>query len=180
MIVPDASPHTSNVFLGRLSKAFGIRGEMKFVASDDFWDAAMRSSRLVLQWLEDGAVRSKPARVERIRPHGGHFVVKLEGIDDRDAAEAEAGSELFVDVDDLDVELPEVELPFQVIGSRVRLEGGRELGTVASVMFSAAHPVYVVQGPEGELLIPVVDEFVVGRDEGSGEITIRPIPGLVE
>ncbi len=140
----------------------------------------MESSTLVLQLLEGETARRDPVRVERMRPHGGHFVVKIEGIDDRNAAEAIAGAELFVDAENLDVEPPDEERPFQVIGRAVRLENGREIGTVASVMYSAAHPVYVVEGPDGEVLIPAVDEFVVGHDEESGAITIRPIPGLVD
>jgi hypothetical protein len=30
------------------------------------------------------------------------------------------------------------------------------------------------------VLIPAVPAFVVGRDEERGEITIRPIPGLID
>jgi hypothetical protein len=40
--------------------------------------------------------------------------------------------------------------------------------------------VYVVDLDEGEVMIPAVPEFVVARDNETGVITIRPIPGLLE
>jgi 16S rRNA processing protein RimM len=170
----------SRIFLGRFVKPFGIKGELKFVGSEDFWGDTLRSRRLELCRLVDGDVEKRPARIESSRPHGNNYVVKLEGVDDRDGAESEVGTELFVDSDNLDVDLPDRELPFQVVGMTVRTEEGRVLGQIKSVIFSAAHPVYEIQGEDGEVMIPAVPEFVVARDDDAGEITIRPIPGLLD
>ena len=87
---------------------------------------------------------------------------------------------MFIDVDNLDVDPPKVELPFQVVGLTVKTEDGRELGQIRSVIFSAAHPVYNVEGEDGEVMIPAVPEFVVSRDDEAGVVTIRPIPGLLD
>jgi 16S rRNA processing protein RimM len=171
---------TTEIYLGKFVKAFGIKGELKFLASDDYWDGVLGSSALELRWLEDGAQQSRAIRVERSRPHGGTFVVKLEGIDDRNDAEREVGGEVYVEIDRLDVDLPDYVLPYQVIGQEVRLEDGRSLGTVKSVVFSAAHDVYEVAGEDGVVLIPAVPEFIVGRDDERGVITVRPIPGLID
>jgi len=169
-----------SLFLGSLVKPFGLHGEMKFVGSDDFWPGVFESGQLELLHEEDGKVISVPVRIEKARPHGGNFVIKLEHIVDRTGAELEVGGELFIDPDHIDVELPDEELPFQVVGTVVKLEDGTTLGTVTSVIFSAAHGVYEVKGDSGVVLIPAVDEFIVGRDYDSGVITVRPIPGLVE
>jgi 16S rRNA processing protein RimM len=169
---------TTEVYLGRFVKAFGIKGELKLLTSDDFWATVLESKELMLQWLEDGDVLRRPVQVERARPHGGVYVVKLEGVDDRDAAELEVGAELFVDVDRLDVDLPDEELPYQVVGLTVKSEDGETIGTVTSLIFSAAHKVYEVTGENGVVLIPAIPPFVVGRDES--EIVIRPIPGLLD
>ena len=173
--VPDPE-----IYLGRLTKAFGIKGEIKFVASDDFWMDVLKSEQLVMQQLRDGELHRRPVHITHFRPHSSHFVVRIEGIEDRNGAEDIGGSELFVDVTDLDVELPDSELPFQVVGRKVRLEDGRELGTVTSVIFSAAHPVYEVTGKDGVTLIPAIPQFVVENDEAEGVITIRPMPGLID
>ena len=180
MTVADASLSVAEVFLGRIVKPFGIRGELKFVATDDFWPATFASEQLELRWLEGGEVHSRPMIFERHRVHGENFVVRINGVEDRNDAEAVVGSEVFIDYTQLDVAPPDDARPFQLVGRKVQLEGGRELGTVRSVMFSAAHPVYVVTGADEEVMVPAVDEFVVGVDEETGTITIRPIPGLID
>ena len=168
------------IYLGRIVKAFGIKGELKFVGSEDFWPDVLRSQQLIMQQLVDGRVERRPVGVERFRPHGAHFVLYIDGVGDRDAAEAAVGGEFFISESSLDVDLPPEELPFQVVGRMVRLEDGREIGTVTSVIFSAAHPVYEVRGDGGVVLIPAIPEFVVARDGRHGAITIRPIPGLID
>lgn len=162
-------------------KAFGIKGELKFVGSDDFWHASLESKSLVVRrFVEGGRVESGPINILGSRPHGGHYVVRLEGVDNRTDAELQVGGELFLDSDKLDVDPPGVELPYQVVGLTVKTEDGRDLGKIRSVIFSAAHPVYDVTGADGDVLIPAVPEFVVSRDDESGVVTIRPIPGLLD
>jgi len=175
----DTSQATS-IYLGNFVKPFGIKGELKFVGSDDFWSDVLRSKRLVLHGGVVDRVERRPAVIERSRPHRNNYVVKLEGVDDRDGAELQVGGELFIDSDALDVDLPDRELPYQVVGRMVKTEDGRVVGSIKSMLFSAAHPVYVVDSGDGEVMIPAVPEFVVARDNETGEITIRPIPGLFE
>lgn len=171
---------STEVYLGRFVKAFGIKGELKLLASEDFWPGALASGELTLQWLEDGDVMRRPAFIERARQHGGVYIVKLEDVDDRNQAEHEVGGELFIDLERLDVELPDEELPFQVIGMTVVTEAGETVGTVTSLIRSSAHGVYEVEGDGGVVLIPAVPEFIVGRDEARGRLVLRPIPGLLD
>jgi 16S rRNA processing protein RimM len=171
---------TTEIYLGKFVKAFGIKGELKFLASDDFWEAVLGSNELEVERLEDGRPQRRSIRVESSRPHGGTYVVKLEGIVDRNDAEREVGGEVYVGLERLDVALPDYTLPYQVIGLEVALEDGRSLGTVESVVFSAAHDVYEVSGEEGVVLIPAIPEFIVARDDERGRITVRPIPGLID
>jgi 16S rRNA processing protein RimM len=168
------------VFLGRFVKPHGIRGELKLYASGDFWPGALESRELFVARATGDDVVRRPVRVEYARPHQKQYVVKLEGIDDRSEAEAEVGSDLLVDASRLDVALPDHELPFQVIGARVRTEDGREVGRVTDVLRSAAQSVYEVTGEAGKVLIPAVGAFIVARDLERGELTVRPIPGLLD
>jgi 16S rRNA processing protein RimM len=151
------------------------------LASDDFWPAVLESHELTLQWLEDGDVLRRPAFIERARAHGGVYIVKLEGVDDRNAAEDEVGGELFIDLDRLDVAPPDEERPFQVVGLTVVTEAGETVGEVTSLTYSAAHGVYEVRGDDGAVvLIPAVPQFIVRRDEERRELVVRPIPGLLD
>ncbi len=168
------------LFLGRFVKAQGLRGELKLYASDDFWYEVLESKELWLEHPHADDVERRPVRIESSRPHQAQYVVKLEGVDDRTQAEAEVGGNLFVDLTRLDVELPDRILPFQVIGSVVRTEDGRVIGRVSNVLHSSAQEVYEVTGETGAVLIPAVPAFIVGRDTERGEITVRPIPGLLD
>jgi 16S rRNA processing protein RimM len=166
------------VFLGRFVKAFGIRGELKLYASGDFWMEALASGRLFV--AREGDAEKRAVAVEYAQRHQKQYIVKLEGIDDRNQAEGEVGADLFIDLQERDVALPDYELPFQVMGMHVRTEDGREIGTVTGVIASPAQNVYEVTGEAGKVLIPAVDAFIVARNFDAGEMTVRPIPGLLD
>jgi 16S rRNA processing protein RimM len=166
------------VVLGRFVKAFGIKGELKLYASDDFWMEALASQKLFIA-REDGAER-RSVQVEYAQPHQKQYIVKLEGSDERRDAEQDVGAYLLIDLSEPDVALPEYELPFQVMGMHVRTEDGRDLGHITNVIVSPGQSVYEVTGENGKVLIPAVDAFVIARNFDEGEMTIRPIPGLLD
>ena len=172
---------TDRIHLGRFVKAFGIRGELKLYLSDDFWPEALDSNVLfVAREADDGAERL-PVHVERAQPHGGQYIVKLDGFDERNDAEEQVGADLFIDATKLDVALPNRELPHQAMGMTVRIEDGRVLGKITSVLVGPAQNVYEVTGDDGKVaLIPAVPAFIVRRDDERREIVIRVIPGLVD
>lgn len=169
-----------DIFLGGLVKAFGIRGEVKFHPSDDFWEDLLGSKRLMLHERADEEVHERRLAIERSRPHGRSYVLKLEGVDDRNTAEALVGSEVFIAEDEIDVELPEQLLPFQVVGMSVRSEEGDVLGEVSGIIYSPAHDVYEVTGDNGTFLVPVIPEFIVSIDEEAATLILRPLPGLLD
>jgi 16S rRNA processing protein RimM len=170
----------ADVFLGRLVKAFGIRGELKLDPTADFWEDVLRSKRLVLRWETDGGVEERPIALERFRPHGRCYVVDVEGVADRNAAEELVGGELFIDHGSIDVDFPEERLPFQVMGATVKTVEGKALGEVTAVVSSPAHDLYEVSGRSGSFMVPAVPEFVVSIDDEKREIIIKTIPGLVD
>ena len=119
---------TDRIHLGRFVKAFGIRGELKLYASDDFWLEAFDSEELFIA-RESDPENERSVVLEYGKPHGGQYVVKLEGVDDRNDAEELVGEDLFLDGTKIDVPLPERERPHQAIGMTVRTDEGRVIGT---------------------------------------------------
>lgn len=171
---------TDRIHLGRFVKAFGIRGELKLYASDDFWLEAFDSEELFIA-RESDPENERSVVLEYGKPHGGQYVVKLEGVDDRNDAEELVGEDLFLDGTKIDVPLPERERPHQAIGMTVRTDEGRVIGQVTSVMYGPQQSVYEITSDEGKVaLIPAVPAFVVSRDEEKREIVIRVIPGLID
>lgn len=169
-----------DIFLGGITKPFGIKGEVKFNPSPDFWEDTLSSQELVLRIDTESGVENRTFSIERSRPHGNVYVLKLEGVDDRNAAEAIVGAEFFLPADKIDVELPERAMPFQVIGCQMKTEAGEVVGEVAGLLFSPAHDIFEVTGKNGTILVPAVPEFVSKLDIERGEIIIKPQPGLLE
>lgn len=169
----------TDVFLGWVVKAFGIRGELKLDPAGDFWEGVLRSGNLVLRVETEAGLEERPFVVERYRPHGSCYVLEVAGVGDRNQAEALVGGEVLIDGSQIDVDLPRRKLPFQVVGTRVRSVEGRVLGEVTAVLFSAAHEIYEVTGEKGTFLVPAVAEFVVAMNDDEREMVIKTIPGLV-
>jgi 16S rRNA processing protein RimM len=170
----------TDIYLGRIVKAFGIKGELKLNPSPDFWEEVLESKHLRLGAIENGDVTTRDVVVTSARPHGNCYVLRIEGVADRTGAETLVGAELFISDGEIDVAMPDQALPHQLIGLEVRDEAGEVLGTLSSIIASAAHEVYEVTGKRGSFLVPAVPEFVVSIDLEAGVVVVRPIPGLIE
>ncbi len=170
----------TDIYLGRIVKAFGIRGELKFHPSDDFWQSVLKSKHLMLRSWSDGEVNRRPAVFLAWRPHGNNSVVKLDGVEDRGTAEALVGSELFIADDRIDIDMPDELLPFQLLGITAKTESGEVLGEVSSIMHSSAHDIYEITGANGSFLVPAVPEFIISVDAADRTMIVRPMPGLME
>jgi 16S rRNA processing protein RimM len=107
-------------------------------------------------------------------------VVHLEGYPDRTAAEQLRGLWVQIPADQV-MPLPEQEhYVFELVGLRVRTTDGRDLGQVAEVLITGANEVFVVEGSQGQVLIPYISEVVKREDFDDGVIWVEPVPGLLD
>lgn len=104
--------------------------------------------------------------------------VCLDGVATMEDAEALAGRWLLARRDDVDLTgAAWVDL---LLGREIVDEGCGTLGSVAEVIETPANDVAVVQGVRGEVLVPLVDEFIVELSEDvSQPIRMRLPEGLV-
>jgi 16S rRNA processing protein RimM len=108
--------------------------------------------------------------IAAVRPHQERLLVRFEGVDDRNAAEALRGRLLTADpLPDADDEL----FVHDLIGCEVRDPGGALLGRVKALDANPAHDLLVL---DDNTLIPVV--FIVASNEGV--ITVDPPEGLLD
>ncbi len=118
--------------------------------------------------------------LETVRSHKGILLVKLEGIDDRDAADELRGMLVQVPLEDA-VPLEEGEYyHFQLEGMDVETETGEWLGRVAEVIATGAADVFVVRGPRGEVLLPAIEDVILELDTEKGHMKIHLLPGMLE
>jgi 16S rRNA processing protein RimM len=101
--------------------------------------------------------------VDSVRGGDRGVVLRLAGADDRGAAEKLRGEYLEVDASDV-APLPEGRYyHWQLIGIRVR-NRDRELGVIDDILEYPANDVYVVRGPQGEVLVPALASVVTAVD----------------
>jgi 16S rRNA processing protein RimM len=117
--------------------------------------------------------------VAAVRSTADRLLVRFEGIDDRDAAEALRGAELTVPASSLPA-LSEGEWwPHELEGCEVRTEGGRDLGTLREVVFNPANDLWVVLSEDGEeTLVPALRAILVDVDVARRSIVVKDVPGI--
>lgn len=106
-------------------------------------------------------------------------LLRLEGVDDMNAAELLKGEVLYAARADVPMEEGAYFLADLVGLPVLDADSGKEYGTVKEINFSAGQDMLVIQTQTGERLMPMVDAFMdhVDVDEG---VFVRPIPGLLE
>lgn len=182
---------TERVVVGKIVAPQGIRGEVRVLPLSDRPDRwrtlrrvwirpAQTPSQPLAQTAQAAPPARGPVRVERGRPHQSVWLLKLEGVNTRNDAEALRGSELEVPMGELD-HLAEGEYyVHDLVGLPVQDEAGASLGELADVLKTGANDVFVVRRGDGrEVLLPAVREFV-RVDLTQGRIVVRPIPGMFD
>jgi 16S rRNA processing protein RimM len=158
------------VAIARVLGAWGVRGALKIEPLTDFPERFASGAGL---WL-DGVQH----HVERSHQRRGALVVELSGVDTRELAASLRGRLL---------ELPEAELhplgedeyyQHDLIGLRVRAAVGDDLGRVAGLLPTGANDVLVVTGPQGEYLLPLIEDVIQRVDLAAGEIVVELLEGI--
>lgn len=163
--------------IGRITKPHGVTGELRVAVYTDVPER--------FAWLETVYVSAdmwdetpRPVAVTAVRPHGSLMLVKLDGITSRESAEALRGQWLQIPADEaVPLEAGEFYL-YQLMGMAVVTEDGETLGVVGDLIDTGANLVFVVNGDGGDLLLPDIDDVVLGIDGAARQITVRLLPGL--
>jgi 16S rRNA processing protein RimM len=127
------------------------------------------------------ATKLRAYQLEAARPDKkSHWLPRLQGIDDRNAAELLRERYVYVSLADA-VPLADDEVYlFQVIGLQAETPSGEDLGRVVDVMETGANDVFVLRGDRyGEVLIPAINGVVLSIDVAAGKVIIDPLPGLL-
>jgi 16S rRNA processing protein RimM len=156
------------VLVGRVVKPHGRHGEL---AVEPFSDREDRFPTLARAFVPAADDRAREVRILRCFAHQGRFVLKLEGVDSIEAAEALRGAELRIAESELRALPAGSYYHHQLTGLRVEDEQGAPIGVVESVMETGAETrVLVLRGPAGEVLLPFAEAFVRSVDVARGLI----------
>lgn len=154
---------------GEIVNTHGIQGEIKINPWSDSPAFLLDFSTLY--------VEGHPWKVNAARVHKNTVLVKLDGVNDVDAAMKLKGKR--VSIARADAKLPEGSFFLSdVIGIAVEDENGKTIGRVKDVLTPPAHNVYVVEGEGESHMIPAVEEFVKRVDIDGGKMVVRLIEGM--
>jgi 16S rRNA processing protein RimM len=160
--------------VGKIVGAHGVQGELKVSLMTDNPERFRPGARLFLE-SEEGPVL---VEVVSVRPHKGMMLVRLASIQDRTAAERLQWRRLLILQTDA-MPLGEHEnYVHDLIGLRVESLAGEVLGEITEVLFTPANDVYVVAGPDGELLLPALRDVVLRVDLETGTMLVKVPDGL--
>lgn len=122
--------------------------------------------------------RDRTSCVRQMREVADGMLVSFSKIDTISAAEDIVGCYVLADASG--IELGPLDAPYDsLIGREVQDVQLGFIGTVSEIMESPAHDIWVVEGPYGEVLVPVV-EAVVAKIPDAGAVPVCLPSGLIE
>jgi len=150
---------------GEIVSTHGVRGEVK-----------------VLCWLDDPEmlcefdrcrIDGKQVRMEQVRVQKTCNLVKLQGVDTMEAAQALRGKTVELYREDID---DEVIFAAELIGMEVFCDG-KQIGKITDVLDYPGNSVYVVKG-EYAYMIPAVKQFILSTDMEGNAMQVKLIEGM--
>ncbi|MCL2471949.1 MAG: ribosome maturation factor RimM [Propionibacteriaceae bacterium] len=164
-----------DVVVGTLGRAHGLSGEIFVTVTTDSPQERFRPGAFV--WA-DG---SRRLTVRSSRDQSSRTVLKFDEVPDRTAAEALTGAQLIAHVDAEETPAdPQEFYDHQLVGLKVVTTEGVLAGTVARIDHLGFQDLLAVSTPQGERLVPFVDDLVPEVDLAAGQVVVNPIPGLLK
>lgn len=160
---------TDAVPVGRIAGPFGVRGELKCdptgAGRTVFSPGAdLRCAQGDLSWT---------VRITAARPHKGRLLIRIDGVEDADAAGAYAGATLYASRAAIPLREDEY-LDDDLVGCTVESTNGRPYGTVERVEHYPSSDMLVVDG----VMVPMVRAIVAEIDLDRRRIVVDPPAGL--
>ena len=150
---------------GEIVTTHGVRGEIKVLPWVDGPEILCEFDRCRIGGVE--------YTIESCRVQKSCDLLKLQGIDTMEQAQAMRGKTVELYREDID---DEVIFAAELIGMRVLCDGN-ELGKIVDVLDYPGNSVYVVRG-EHEYMIPAVNQFILSTDLQANEMQVKIIEGM--
>ena len=150
---------------GEIVTTHGVRGEMKVLPWVDGPEILCEFDRV--------RIAGREYNVESCRIQKTCNLLKVEGIDTMEAAQAMRGKTVELYREDID---DEVIFAAELIGVEVYADG-ENIGKIVEVLDYPGNSVYVVKG-KYEYMIPAVKQFILATDMEKNEMQVKLIEGM--
>ena len=160
--------------IGKIVSVFGIRGEVKVQPWCDSPEFLCEFDTL---YYKSGT----PVNIIKSRVAKNIVVMKIEGIDTVEQAQAIRNRVLYMDRNDVELEKGSYFIQ-DLIGLTVIDEDTKEVyGKISDVTETGANDVYHVKREDGKMFyVPAIPQVVMNVDLENGEMIIKPLDGLFE
>lgn len=169
-----ALPH---LVLGRVVKAWGLKGELKVEPYADSIAIAAGSATVYLKGTGDGLVEYA---LEQVRQAGRGWIIRLRDVQTVEKAEQLVGCTLLIPRSAAPTLPDDTYYYADLIGLRVVTEEGRDLGRIVEILETGANDVYVVHGEGTEWLLPATKEVVKKVDLARELMLVHLLEGMID
>ncbi|MEP7285829.1 MAG: ribosome maturation factor RimM [Chloroflexota bacterium] len=177
----STKPGPQFLILAQIMRPHGIRGDLSIKVVTKFPE---RMNELEVIYV--GADSEKPHKLTEHaidwvhRAKKDQWLLHLEGVDDRDAADLLRSQYIFVSLADaVPLEDDEVYL-FQIMGLQVQNSNDETIGRIVDIIETGANDVYVIQSEAyGEVLIPAISGVILDIDVDHGVMKVQLPAGLL-
>ena len=162
--------------VGRIGRPHGVRGDLTVEVRTDDPDLRFTpGAQLATEPADRG-----PLTLAGVRWHSGTLLLRVEGVETREAADELRNTLLVVEVADLPELQDDSFYDHQLVGLTAQLADGTVVGTVSAVRHDAAELLVVRRPGTHDLLVPFVTAIVPTVDLAGGRLVLTPPDGLLE
>ncbi|WP_042356256.1 ribosome maturation factor RimM [Bacillus rubiinfantis] len=165
--------------VGKIVNTHGLNGEVRVISKTDFPEERYKVGNTLYLFLPKADTPVELV-VKSHRTHKNFDLLTFEGYENINVVEKFRDGILKVPQSQL-TELEANEFYFhEIIGCRVILSDGEEIGKISEILTPGANDVWVVKGESGkEILIPYIEEVVKKVDIQAKTVVIEPMDGLL-
>jgi 16S rRNA processing protein RimM len=168
------------LLVGTVARAHGNRGGVIVNPETDFAAERFRAGEVLRVGPLTDPAAGVPRRILEARFHQGRPVIRLEGIESMNAAEALAGAALHMPASAIGPLPARTYYRHDLVGCEVRDTEGALVGRVIRVEGTLDRSHLVVPRPGGEAMIPLVDGICVSVDIAARRVVVDPPEGLLD
>ncbi|MBE6034560.1 MAG: 16S rRNA processing protein RimM [Clostridiales bacterium] len=159
--------------IGQIVNAVALKGEVKVYNYSDYKE---RFEELDYIYAEENKIK-----IENVRYMKEMIILKLEGINDRNGAEALKGKDVYIGEDQLRA-LPEDTYYIRdLIGLEIKDQDNQRIGVLKDVIQNSAQDLYEIELENKKItLLPAVEEFILDINVQEKFIKVKLIEGLLD
>lgn len=164
-------------YLGRITKKFSFRGEVILKLDTDEPDIYENLDAVFIEVGKD----LLPFFIEKSSfQRGNELRVRFEDVRTEEEAEAILKKEVYLPLELLPRLEGEQFYFHEVIGFTLSDVNQGVIGTIRSINDSTAQALFVVEGEKGQVLVPMVDDFIRKIDRDRKEVIVETPEGLID